>query len=66
MVQAWYLRENITNQREPNHADPVEYVSLEDLKKKTGVLYWRVSGRTFEIVAVIHSVNLTKCFQNCC
>lgn len=47
MVQAWYLKENITNPREPNHADPAEFISMEDLKKSTGVLYWRVSRRAY-------------------
>lgn len=43
MVQAWYLKENITNPREPNHTDPAEYISMDELKKNTGILYWRVS-----------------------
>ena len=42
MVQAWYIKENITDQTEPNHVDPPRYVAIDELKEKTGVLYYRV------------------------
>ena len=43
MVQAWYF-DNDTNvdYREPHKSDPPVYVSLEELKKQTGVEYFKV------------------------
>lgn len=44
MVQAWYMDEEKTDQRLEHHKNPPEYISLEDLYKKTGVEYFKVSS----------------------
>lgn len=47
MVNAWYIKDNITNKDDPNHLDPPKYVSLDELKAKTGVVYWEVLFNCF-------------------
>ena len=45
MVKAWYMNSNdAEDQRTERHLDPPAYVSLDELKQKTGVLYWQVSA----------------------
>lgn len=44
MVQAWYMDEETNDQRLEHHRNPPEYLSLEDLHKKTGVEYFKVSA----------------------
>lgn len=45
MVQAWYLKaeDKIVEKKDPNHQDPPHYLDLDDLKKRTGVVYFNVS-----------------------
>ncbi len=43
MVNSWYMNNNDEeDQRSPRHLSPPKYVSLDELKEKTGVLYWKV------------------------
>ncbi|XP_041361756.1 1,2-dihydroxy-3-keto-5-methylthiopentene dioxygenase-like [Gigantopelta aegis] len=44
MVRAWILNETAEDQRLPHMTDPPQFVTLEDLKAKVGVLYWKLSG----------------------
>lgn len=45
MVQAWYMNSNDDeDQRSERHLSPPQFVQLDELKNKTGVLYWEVSG----------------------
>ena len=48
MVNAWYMNSNdeTEDQRSERHLSPPQFLSLEELKAKTGVLYWQV-GDTF-------------------
>lgn len=43
MVQAWYMDNDTSDQRLEHHKNPPEYISIEDLHKKTGVEYLQVS-----------------------
>ena len=45
------------DQRLPHMADPDSFVDLEEIKKKTGVLYWKVNvvGQS-TIMISLHSV----------
>lgn len=43
MVKAWYMDSDLSDQRLEHHRNPPEFVSLEDLYKKTGVEYFSVS-----------------------
>lgn len=42
MVRAWYMDSNDADQRLEHHKQPPEYISSEDLFKKTGVEYFKV------------------------
>lgn len=42
MVSAWYMDDSDEDQRKPHHLSPPHYISLEELKQKSGVLYWQV------------------------
>ncbi|XP_041361115.1 1,2-dihydroxy-3-keto-5-methylthiopentene dioxygenase-like [Gigantopelta aegis] len=44
MVGAWTMNETAEDQRLPHMTDPPQFVTLEDLKAKVGVLYWKLSG----------------------
>ncbi|KAK4336645.1 hypothetical protein RND71_044051 [Anisodus tanguticus] len=48
MVQAWYLKNNITEPQKPNKDEKDNFLSLEELKKKTGVEYWKVDADNYE------------------
>lgn len=44
MVQAWFMDTDIeSDQRFEHHQNPPKYIDLEDLKKTTGVEYFKVS-----------------------
>lgn len=42
MVQAWFMDNETSDQRLEHHRNPPEFISLEDLYKKTGVEYFKV------------------------
>lgn len=42
MVLAWYMNATNEDQRLPHHLDPPQYIHLDELKKRSGVLYWKV------------------------
>lgn len=44
MVKAWYMDDETSDQRLEHHRTPPEYLSLEELYKKTGVEYFNVSS----------------------
>jgi len=49
MVKAWYMNSNDSeDQRTERHLDPPQYVSLDELKDKTGVLYWELNADQHE------------------
>lgn len=45
MVQAWYLDESVgpEDRQLELHQDPPRYVSLDELKRTTGVLHWKIN-----------------------
>lgn len=43
MVQVWYMNDNDDeDQRGDRHLSPPQFITLEELTQKTGVLYWNV------------------------
>ncbi|CAL7937777.1 unnamed protein product [Xylocopa violacea] len=48
MVCAWYMDNSDTDQRLEHHKTPPEYISLEDLFKKTGVEYFKVDHKDYK------------------
>ena len=44
MVSAWYMDKSDSDQRDEHKCNPDRPVSLEELKEKTGVLYFPVSA----------------------
>lgn len=49
MVKAWYMDNDLSDQRLEHHRNPPEFVSLDDLYKKTGVEYFNVSYAYIQI-----------------
>lgn len=43
MVQAWYMDNELSDQRLEHHRNPPQYLPLDELYKKTGVEYFNVS-----------------------
>ncbi|KAF3429222.1 hypothetical protein E2986_00015 [Frieseomelitta varia] len=48
MVRAWYMNNSDADQRLEHHKQPPEYISLEDLFKKTGVEYFKVDYKNYQ------------------
>ncbi|KAK9301314.1 hypothetical protein QLX08_006370 [Tetragonisca angustula] len=48
MVRAWYMDNSDADQRLEHHKQPPEYISLEDLFKKTGVEYFKVDYKNYQ------------------
>ncbi|XP_046911079.2 acireductone dioxygenase 1 [Dermatophagoides farinae] len=49
MVRAWYMNDNDNeDQRCERHLSPPLYVNLDELKEKTGVLYWQINADNYE------------------
>ncbi|KAJ6221625.1 hypothetical protein RDWZM_000170 [Blomia tropicalis] len=49
MVRAWYMNSNDDqDQRTERHMDPPQFISLDELKQKTGVLYWKLNADKHE------------------
>lgn len=43
MVSAWLMDDDTqTDQRQEHHKSPPEFIDLDRLAKRTGVLYWKV------------------------
>ncbi|XP_002399605.4 1,2-dihydroxy-3-keto-5-methylthiopentene dioxygenase [Ixodes scapularis] len=49
MVQAWYMdSDTTTDQREEHQLDPPLPVSIDEVRDKSGVLYWKLNADTYE------------------
>eukprot|EP00918_Siedleckia_nematoides_P073789 GHVU01161159.1.p1 GENE.GHVU01161159.1~~GHVU01161159.1.p1 ORF type:complete len:182 (-),score=32.90 GHVU01161159.1:675-1220(-) len=48
MVRAWYMDDKDDDQRLPHQTDPLQLVSLDDLKAQCGVLYFQIDADKFE------------------
>lgn len=42
MVKVWLFNDDGSDHRLPHQHDPVQLIDLDELKEKTGVLYWKV------------------------
>ena len=51
MVQAWYMADLSADddQRLPHKTEPFEELSLDQLKEKTGCLYWKVRDLSLHV-----------------
>ena len=59
MVRAWYYDNSDLDQRCPHLTDPPEFLDLDTLKEKTGVLYFKASKkRLFFQVKVFSEVKI--------
>ncbi|CAK1540311.1 unnamed protein product [Leptosia nina] len=57
MVKVWYMDEDIvSDQRLEHHKSPPEYLSLEELFRKTGVEYYCLNIDTFETDGVLDKI----------
>ena len=48
MVRAWYMDNTDADQRLEHHREPPEYISLENLFKRTGVEYFKIDHKNYE------------------
>ena len=48
MVRAWYMDNTDADQRLEHHREPPEYISLENLFKRTGVEYFKIDYKNYE------------------
>ncbi|XP_050039079.1 acireductone dioxygenase [Dermacentor andersoni] len=49
MVRAWYMDDDLsTDQREEHQLDPPVPVALDEIREKSGVLYWKLNADTYE------------------
>ncbi|CAL4121875.1 unnamed protein product [Meganyctiphanes norvegica] len=42
MVQLWYMDSSSEDQRLQHHRTPQQFADLDQIKKETGVLYWKI------------------------
>ncbi|KAJ0182279.1 hypothetical protein K1T71_001648 [Dendrolimus kikuchii] len=56
MVQAWYMDNDTADQRLEHHKNPPEYISLDDLYKKTGVEYFKLNMDTYLTDGVLDKI----------
>ncbi|XP_063848483.1 acireductone dioxygenase-like isoform X2 [Scylla paramamosain] len=48
MVRAWYMDDSLDDQRLEHQLSPPQSVSLEDLAKNTGVMYYKLDPKKYE------------------
>ncbi|XP_001606050.2 1,2-dihydroxy-3-keto-5-methylthiopentene dioxygenase [Nasonia vitripennis] len=48
MVRAWYMDESLADQRLEHHRQPPEFLSLEELFRRTGVEHFEVNYKDYE------------------
>ncbi|XP_013133117.1 PREDICTED: 1,2-dihydroxy-3-keto-5-methylthiopentene dioxygenase-like [Papilio polytes] len=56
MVKAWYMDNENTDQRLEHHRNPPEFISIEDLYKKTGIEYFKLNVETFNTDGVLEKL----------
>ncbi|CAH2102115.1 unnamed protein product [Euphydryas editha] len=56
MVKAWYMDNDSSDQRLEHHRNPPEFLSLEDLYKKTGVEYFSINVNTYKSDGVLDKI----------
>ncbi|XP_031640599.1 1,2-dihydroxy-3-keto-5-methylthiopentene dioxygenase [Contarinia nasturtii] len=49
MVRAWYMDNEVTDQRLEHHRSPPQYIQLDELFKKTGVEYFQLDADTYNV-----------------
>ncbi|XP_052750197.1 acireductone dioxygenase [Galleria mellonella] len=57
MVKAWYMDDDsASDQRLEHHRNPPEYISIEELYKKTGVEYFKLNVDTYATDGVLQAL----------
>ncbi|XP_063375492.1 acireductone dioxygenase [Cydia amplana] len=56
MVKAWYMDDDKNDQRAEHHRNPPQFVSLDELYKKTGVEYFSLNVDTHETDGVLDKI----------
>ncbi|XP_072939382.1 acireductone dioxygenase isoform X2 [Epargyreus clarus] len=71
MVQAWYMDEDTaSDQRLEHHRNPPEYITVEQLYKKTGVEYFNINVSTHTTDGVLDKIKKERGYtfedEMCC
>ncbi|KAJ8910745.1 hypothetical protein NQ315_017202 [Exocentrus adspersus] len=56
MVQAWYMDDDHSDQRNEHHKNPPHFVPLEELLKLTGVEYFKLNVPTLDTDGVLDKI----------
>jgi len=56
MVSAWYMDNSDEDQRLEHQRNPPQPISLEEVQKSTGVLYWKLNAATFDTDGVVDKI----------
>jgi len=56
MVRAWYMNDTDEDQRLPHHQSPEKFLDLDELFKKSGVLYWKIDADRYEEEGVLSKI----------
>ncbi|KAB0804377.1 hypothetical protein PPYR_01347 [Photinus pyralis] len=56
MVRAWYMSNDVEDQRLENHLTPQKMVSLDEVKRLTGVEYFGINLNTYQTDGVLDNI----------
>ncbi|XP_071549341.1 acireductone dioxygenase-like [Panulirus ornatus] len=60
MVQAWYIDNDSGDVRLEHHLSPPQFVDLENLLRKTGVMYWKLDPENCESEGKLNQIRSEK------
>ncbi|CAG9769130.1 unnamed protein product [Ceutorhynchus assimilis] len=60
MVQAWYMDNAGSNEKAENHKNPPEFVSLQELFKKTGVEYYKLNLASLDSDGILEKLKTQR------
>ncbi|XP_045608852.1 acireductone dioxygenase [Procambarus clarkii] len=60
MVRAWYMDESNEDQRMEHQQSPPKFVSLDDLYKDTGVMYWKLDPKNYESEGKLNKIKTER------
>ncbi|KAJ6610512.1 1,2-dihydroxy-3-keto-5-methylthiopentene dioxygenase [Pseudolycoriella hygida] len=56
MVRVWYMTNDIIDQRLENHLDPPSYLTTDELYKSTGVEFFLLNAKTYDVDGVLDKI----------
>ncbi|XP_019873464.1 acireductone dioxygenase [Aethina tumida] len=56
MVRAWYMDDDPSDQRNEHHRNPPAFIDIDDLKKVSGVEYFKLNPATFSTDGVLDKI----------